>query len=77
MERFKNTNEKFDLVFLDPPYEQGQYQQIVDIMVNNNLLNDYAIIVIEANKDVNLENIEYQKKKEYHYGDIKVFIYWR
>lgn len=77
LERFKNTNEKFDLVFLDPPYEQGQYQQIVDIMVNNNLLNDYAIIVIEANKDVNLENIEYQKKKEYHYGDIKVFIYWR
>ena len=77
LERFKNTNEKFDLVFLDPPYEQGQYQQIVDIMVNNNLLNNYAIIVIEANKDVNLENIEYQKKKEYHYGDIKVFIYWR
>ena len=77
LEKFKATNQKFDLVFLDPPYEQGQYQMIVEQLVNNNLLNDYAVLVIEANRDVNLENIEYQKKKEYHYGEIKVFIYWR
>ena len=77
LERFKTLNQKFDLVFLDPPYEQGQYQQIVDLLINNELLKDNAIIVIEANRDVNLENIEYQKKKDYHYGEIKVFIYWR
>ena len=77
LERFKTLNQKFDLVFLDPPYEQGQYQQIVDLLINKELLKDNAIIVIEANRDVNLENIEYQKKKDYHYGEIKVFIYWR
>ena len=77
LERFKTLNQKFDLVFLDPPYEQGQYQQMVDMLINKGLLNEHAVIVIEANKDVNLENIEYQKKKDYHYGEIKVFIYWR
>ena len=87
LEQFKNKGQKFDLVFLDPPYEQGQYQQIVDLLISNNLLNEHAIIVIEANRDVNLENIDYNKKKEYHfdynkkkeyhYGEIKVFIYWR
>ena len=77
LEKFKTLNEKFDLVFLDPPYEQGQYQQIVDLLISKDLLNEYAVIVIEANRDVNLENIEYQKKKDYHYGEIKVFIYWR
>lgn len=77
LERFKTLNEKFDLVFLDPPYEQGQYQQIVDLLLSKDLLNEHAVIVIEANRDVNLENIEYQKKKDYHYGEIKVFIYWR
>lgn len=77
LEQFKNKGQKFDLVFLDPPYEQGQYQQIVDLLITNNLLNEHAIIVIEANRDVNLENIDYNKKKEYHYGEIKVFIYWR
>ena len=30
LEQFKNKGQKFDLVFLDPPYEQGQYQQIVE-----------------------------------------------
>ena len=77
LERFKSLNEKFDLVFLDPPYEQGQYQQIVDLLLSKDLLSEHAVIVIEANRDVNLENIEYQKKKDYHYGEIKVFIYWR
>ena len=77
LERFKTLNEKFDLVFLDPPYEQGQYQQIVDLLLSKDLLSEHAVIVIEANRDVNLENIEYQKKKDYHYGEIKVFIYWR
>ena len=77
LEKFKTLNEKFDLVFLDPPYEQGQYQQIVDLLLDKDLLSEHAVIVIEANRDVNLENIEYQKKKDYHYGEIKVFIYWR
>ena len=77
IQQFKKHGQKFDLVFLDPPYEQGQYQLIVDLLKNNDLLAPHSVIVIEANRDVNLENIEYQKKKEYHYGDIKVFIYWR
>ena len=77
LELFKNNRQKFSLVFLDPPYEQGQYQQIVELLVNDDLLENNSVIVIEANRDVNLENIEYQKKKEYHYGDINVFIYWR
>ena len=74
---FKNNHQKFDVVFLDPPYEQGQYQEIVALLSEYDLLNDNYVIVIEANHDVDLENIEYQKKKEYHYGEIKVFIYWR
>lgn len=77
LEYFKNNNIKFDLVFLDPPYEEGQYQHIVDLLVNNSLLNENSILVIEANRDVTLENIEYNRKRDYHYGDINVFIYWR
>lgn len=77
LESFKNKGVKFDLVFLDPPYEQGDYQGVVNILLNNDLLSKNAVLVIEANRDVDLENIDYQKKKAYHYGEIKVFIYWR
>ena len=77
IESFKEKNIRFDLVILDPPYEQGEYEKIVDLLYNNNLLSDRAIIVMEANRPIVLENIDYQKNKEYHYGEIMVFIYWR
>ena len=77
LESFKNQKLKFDVVFLDPPYEEGEYQKIFNLLLDYDLLANNAIIVIEANRDVKLENIEYQKNKEYHYGEIQVCIYWR
>jgi len=74
IESFKN---KFDLIILDPPYEEGQYELIVNLLKEKDLLNEHAIIVMEANRSIKLENIDYIKNKEYHYGEINVFIYWR
>ena len=77
IETFKQKGIQFDLVILDPPYELGEYEKIVELLGNNSLLSENAIIVMEANRRITLENIEYSKNKEYHYGDILVFIYWR
>ena len=77
LESFKNSKESFDLIILDPPYEQGQYESIIDLMFKYNLISEKAIIVMEANRQIILENIDYEKNKEYHYGEIMVFIYWR
>ena len=77
IESFKQRNIRFDLLILDPPYEEGKYEEIVTQLFNNNLLSEKAIIVMEANRPIALENIDYRKNKEYHYGDIVVYIYWR
>ena len=77
LEILKQKGSKFDLIILDPPYEEGQYEAIIDKMNNDGLISDQAIIVMEANRPIKLENIDYQKNKEYHYGEIMVFIYWR
>lgn len=74
---FKHRGDKFDLIILDPPYEEGQYELVIDKMIEFNLISEQAIIVMEANHLITLENIAYVKNKEYHYGDIMVFIYWR
>ena len=74
LEIFKSNNYKFDLVILDPPYEEGQYEEILKGMIDKELLNDNAIIVMEYNRPIELENIDYQKNKEYHYGEIMVNI---
>ena len=77
LEFLKQKGEKFDLIILDPPYEEGQYEVIVTKLNNDGLLSENAIIVMEANRPIKLENIDYKKNKEYHYGEIMVFIYWR
>ena len=69
--------QKFDLIILDPPYEEGQYEMIVNLLKEKDLFSENAIIVMEANRPIVLENIDYKRNKEYHYGDIMVFIYWR
>ena len=77
LEFLKQKSIKFNLIILDPPYEEGQYEAIIDKMNNAGLISERAIIVMEANRPIKLENIDYQKNKEYHYGEIMVFIYWR
>ena len=77
LEFLKQNGNQFDLIILDPPYEEGQYEAIVDKMNSDCLISEHAVIVMEANHPIKLENIDYQKNKEYHYGEIMVFIYWR
>ena len=77
LDYLKQNAKQFDLIILDPPYEEGQYEAIIDKMNNDGLISKNAVIVMEANRPIKLENIDYQKNKEYHYGEIMVFIYWR
>ena len=74
---FIANKETFDLLFLDPPYEEGQYEEIIKSFISNNLFSAHAIIVIEANRDVNLLEEWYSKRKDYQYGEVKVIILWR
>ena len=73
----KQKGNQFDLIILDPPYDEGEYEAIIDKMNSDGLISEQAVIVMEANRPIKLENIDYQKNKEYHYGEIMVFIYWR
>lgn len=77
LKMFKNKQQKFDIIFLDPPYDKGNYQQIVDQLIENDLLSKRAIVVIEANRQITLENFACQKVKTYRYGPVLVYIYWR
>ena len=35
---FKQRHNQFDLIVLDPPYEEGKYEEIVDQLFKNNLI---------------------------------------
>lgn len=72
----KEENIIFDIVFLDPPYKEGQYKEIIDLLLSNNLVSPNGIIITESDYELDL-SIEYRKHKVYKYGEIYINIYWR
>lgn len=71
-------NIKFDLVFLDPPYEMMIYKRVINYLSEKMMLNDGALIICETT-DANLgnsakfDNLELIKSKKY--GEKYVLIY--
>lgn len=41
------TQEKFDIVFVDPPYRSGYYCDVLEALCSYNLLNDDGVVVCE------------------------------
>ncbi|KRK99235.1 16S rRNA (guanine(966)-N(2))-methyltransferase RsmD [Companilactobacillus futsaii] len=75
LKKFEGEQVKFDLVFLDPPYRMKITEQIISDLVDNNLLNDGAVIVDETDYDIELDLEQIELIKEKRYKDTKVAIY--
>lgn len=64
---FSEDDEKFDLVFLDPPYAKEKIAKDMLQMVKSNLLNDHAIVVAETDDHTELGEITgFSLIKEHH-----------
>lgn len=70
-------HEKFDLVYIDPPYKVQENENIVRLLITKNLINDQALIVIEADKnDIYPLKIGYMKLiKKKVYGISQILFY--
>ena len=75
----KGLTDRFDLVFLDPPYAKASIVEDIEKIVALNLLTDQALIVCETDVSVSLpsEIANLKVIKEKNYGISKVTIYER
>lgn len=74
LELLKNSNIKFDIIFLDPPYKLNLISDCLKKIVDYNLLNDDGYIICEyETEEFNNESLELIKDKKY--GSKKVRIY--
>lgn len=69
----RNTDLKFDLVILDPPYKFTINADIIDYMKKFSMLNDDAVIISE--QDYPNKEIDGFAMKEYRYGQKHVGLY--
>lgn len=76
MSYLKACDKKFDIIFLDPPYNKGFISPIIRTIIDKRLLSDDGIIVLESdNTDEHGEFYELQIKKQRRYGRAFVTIY--
>ena len=68
---------KFDLVFVDPPYDSGLYESVLETINSVDILSDGGIILCESRREKQLPDMRapYRKKKEYNYGRVKLTVY--
>ena len=71
-----NNNIKFDLIFLDPPYNMNCLDTIINIVIDNNLLNNNGLIICEYEFDDfsnTYDGLTAIKDKKYGYKNIKIY----
>jgi len=71
---YLRSGEKFDIVFLDPPYGTGLLQKAIDLATGFDILNENGIIICESRKEEVLPEPQREgyKRREYKYGKIKL-----
>ncbi|MDD3383483.1 MAG: 16S rRNA (guanine(966)-N(2))-methyltransferase RsmD [Bacilli bacterium] len=62
----------FDIIYLDPPYKNKINEEIIEFLLNNKMLNDFAIIIIESDSTYTINNTFGLITKEYKYGLAKL-----
>ncbi len=64
----QRTKEKFDIIFLDPPYNKGFIEPILGEIVKNELLLDGGIVVLESDDtdfSAEFEGLDFLKQRKY------------
>ncbi len=73
LSRAKQEGKRFDIVFLDPPYAmKDSYQIAVDFLLNENLLNEEATLILEFEGEIPFENKGFPFERRYKYGKTNV-----
>ncbi|MBE6949155.1 MAG: 16S rRNA (guanine(966)-N(2))-methyltransferase RsmD [Ruminococcaceae bacterium] len=71
--------EKFDLIFLDPPYDTDLLEKALEYVKKFDILKENGIMVCESQREKALPELTepYYLLKEYNYGKIKITTFSR
>lgn len=69
----KETDEKFDIIFLDPPYRKALMGKALRVIEERDLLNEGGLVVCEYEYDDFKTNLDLFKEKSYGFKKIKIF----
>ena len=73
----KRCKENYDIIYIDPPYHLNAYNEVLELIGSNALLNDNGIIILEAKKDTLLpeETKDFKCYRDVIYGNTIIKFY--
>lgn len=74
LKQYKKDNIKFDLIFLDPPYQMNLINEVLNKIYNLDLLSEFGQVICEYENE-GIENDKYKTITTRKYGSkyIKIF----
>ena len=66
--------QEFDIIFADPPYKLDVYEAVVKTLIERHILASNGIIVLESERELNIDESSFSKVRFYKYGLAKVYI---
>ena len=70
---FKILKDKFDIIFLDPPYKDDNLKLVFDFIQKENILNNEGIIILHRHKNTKIEiPLNFKIIEEKKYGISKI-----
>ena len=75
---YLKDKEKFNIIFLDPPYNLDCLDKVINKIIENNLLQKDGLIICEYEHDnfKEYDKLEIIKDKKYGYKRIKIYKYY-
>lgn len=75
--RLFSKGEKFDYIFLDPPYQQGIIQKILKQLEKCNIMQEGGILIIETDRCETISDdwVHLMKIKEKEYSNTRISIF--
>ncbi len=70
----KKTDKKYDIIFLDPPYKAGLYEEVLLIIKQRQILNQGGIIAVECDSSSSVEAEGYITVKDKIYGKARIYV---
>ena len=72
---FLSQNSKeFDIIFADPPYKLDVYETLVKTLIERKIVSDGGIIVLESERELNIDESLFKSVRFYKYGLAKIYI---
>ena len=70
LQYLKNCKQQFNFIFADPPYNYNQYQELKNIVIDNNLIKKDGCLIIEHDKETSFkeDNVELRKYGTIHFS---------